>query len=63
MGVLLSNLIGKPMRELTEIANRISFGQLDLEIPAKGPREMRELAHSFDRMRISIKAALDRLRK
>ncbi len=63
MAVLLSNLIGKPMRELTGVANRISFGQLDLEIPSKGPREMRELALSFDRMRISIKAALDRLRK
>jgi HAMP domain-containing protein/DNA-directed RNA polymerase subunit RPC12/RpoP len=63
MAIILSKLIGKPMRELTDVANRISFGQLDLEIPSKGPREMRELAVAFDRMRISIKAALDRLRK
>ncbi len=63
MIIILSRLIGKPMRELTDVANRISFGQLDLEIHSKGPREMRELAVAFDRMRISIKSALDRLRK
>ena len=63
MAIFLSSLIAKPMSELTDVANRISFGQLDLEIPSKGPREMRELATAFDRMRVSIKAALDRLRK
>ncbi len=63
MMLLLSSLIGKPMRELTDVANRISFGQMDLNINSKGPREMRELAVAFDRMRISIKAALKRLKK
>ena len=61
--LLLSKLIGKPMRDLTDVANRISFGQMDLTITSKGPREMRELAVAFDRMRISIKAALERLKK
>jgi HAMP domain-containing protein len=63
MLLLLSKLIAKPMRELTDIANRISFGQLDLVITPRGPREMRELATAFERMRFSIKAAMDRLRK
>ena len=63
MLLLLSKLIAKPMRELTDIANRISFGQLDLVITPRGPREMRELAAAFERMRFSIKAAMDRLRK
>ncbi len=63
MIILLSTLIAKPLRVLTDVANRISFGQLDLNVPSKGPREMRELAVAFDRMRISIKAAMDRLKK
>jgi len=63
MIMILSRLIGKPMRDLTDVANRISFGQLDLEITPHGPREMRELAQAFDRMRVSIKTALDRLRR
>ncbi len=60
---LLTRTITKPMQELTEVANRISLGELDLTVSPRGPREMRELAAAFERMRFSIKAAVDRLRK
>ncbi|HID69485.1 MAG TPA: HAMP domain-containing protein [Desulfobacterales bacterium] len=60
---LLTRTITRPMQELTDVANRISLGELDLTISPRGPREMRELAAAFERMRFSIKAAVDRLRK
>jgi len=61
--LLLSRAISKPTKELTEIANRISLGEMDLTITPKGPREMRELAIAFERMRFSVKAAMDRLKR
>jgi methyl-accepting chemotaxis protein len=59
---LLTRKITKPLQELTDIANRISLGELDLVVVPSGPREMRELATAFERMRFSIKSAVDRLR-
>ncbi len=61
--LILTRAITRPMQELTDVANRISLGELDLEIKPSGPREMRQLAAAFDRMRYSIKTAMDRLRK
>ncbi len=61
--IFLTRTISKPMRELTDVANRISLGEMDLTVQPKGPREMRELAVAFERMRYSIKAAMDRLRR
>lgn len=58
----LTRTITRPMQELTEVANRISLGELDLSVSLKGPREMRELASAFERMRFSIKAAVDRMK-
>ncbi len=57
----LTRTITKPLHQLTDIANRISLGELDLTVTPSGPREMRELATAFERMRNSIKAAVDRL--
>ncbi len=59
--LFLTRMITKPMQELTNVANRISLGELDLVVEPDGPREMRALAVAFERMRISIKAAVERL--
>ncbi|MCI5117734.1 MAG: HAMP domain-containing protein [Candidatus Electrothrix sp. LOE1_4_5] len=59
--VLLNKLITQPMRTLTNVANRISLGELDLAIIATGPREIRELGAALERMRHSIKVAMERL--
>jgi len=61
--LLLNRAISKPTKELTEVANRISLGEMDLTITPRGPREMRELAIAFERMRFSVKAAMDRLKR
>lgn len=61
--LLLTRAITKPTRQLTDMANRISLGEMDLTITPRGPREMRELAIAFERMRYSVKAAMDRLKK
>jgi len=39
------------------------LGEMDLTITPRGPREMRELAVAFERMRYSVKAAMERLKK
>ncbi|MCW5213261.1 HAMP domain-containing protein [Desulfobulbus sp. TB] len=59
--VFLNKLITQPMRNLTNVANRISLGELDLAIIATGPREIRELGAALERMRHSIKVAMERL--
>ncbi len=61
--VILKRTITKPMEELTNVANRISLGEMGLAVTPDGPREMRELAVAFERMRFSIKVAMDRLKK
>ena len=60
--VLLSRAITRPMQELTDVANRISLGDLDLTVSPSGPRETRELGAAFERMRFSIKTAVDRMK-
>jgi len=59
---LLARFISQPLQDLTEMANRISQGEVDEQIVPKGPREIRILARSLDRMRISIRGALKRLK-
>ena len=59
--VLLDKLIIEPTRSLTNVANRISLGELDLAIMAAGPREIRKLGAALERMRHSIKVAMERL--
>ncbi|MCI5147874.1 MAG: HAMP domain-containing protein [Candidatus Electrothrix sp. MAN1_4] len=62
MFVLLNKLITEPIRTMTNIANRISLGELNLAIMAAGPREIRNLGAALERMRHSMKVAMERLR-
>lgn len=59
--LFLTRSITRPMQELTDVANRISLGDMNLAVRSRGPREMRNLAIAFERMRRSIKAAMERL--
>jgi HAMP domain-containing protein len=54
-------LIIRPARSLTNAANRISLGELDLAIAAEGSRELRDLALAVERMRHSVRIAVERL--
>lgn len=61
--LVIARFIGLPLMKLTRIVNRISLGELDLTIAPHGPREVQELARACERMRYSVKNAIERLRK
>jgi len=61
LAALLNSLVVRPARSLTSIANRISLGELDLAITAEGSRELRDLGAALERMRHSVRIAVERL--
>jgi HAMP domain-containing protein len=61
--VLLNRAITKPLTEVTDVVNRISLGEMNLDIVPKGPREIRELAEAFQRMQQSVRYIIRRLEK
>lgn len=59
LNLMLSYLIVKPITELSEAANEISTGNMDIpEFADKGKDEMAMLAKSFNRMRRSLQKAI-----
>jgi len=62
--VLMMVTIIKPLRELTEVAEQFSEGQLKLKIPGlKRKDEIGNLARSLDRLGTSVVIAMQRLQK
>jgi HAMP domain-containing protein len=64
VGWLLSVRITRPIEQLTRIADAISKGELisnSVEVQDKG--EIGQLAHAFERMRVSMIKAFERLRQ
>jgi len=53
----------QPIRYLSEVADKISMGELDTPIQIKQKGEVGALAESIERMQTSVKAAIERLRK
>ncbi len=60
---VISRGITRAARHLAAAAESISRGDLDVPIEVKTGDEMQDLADSIDRMRISLKAAIERLRR
>ncbi len=58
---LLAKTISRPINDLRDLADKISMGEVDQRIVPKGPREIRNLGRSLDRMRASIRTALKRM--
>jgi HAMP domain-containing protein len=52
-----------PIRHLSEVANKISMGDLDAPVAVKATGEVGVLAESIERMQTSVKAAIERLQK
>jgi HAMP domain-containing protein len=52
-----------PIRYLSEVADKISMGELDTPVRIKGKGEVGVLAESIERMQTSVKAAIERLQK
>lgn len=61
--IFVARTISAPIRSLTQAAEKISLGDIDLPIDVKGRGEIGELASSLERMRFSIKAAMHRMRR
>ncbi|MBI4850665.1 MAG: HAMP domain-containing protein [Acidobacteria bacterium] len=62
VAIFAAQKLTKPIIELTEASNNISLGKLDESIQIKSDDEIGQLAEALERMRISLKQALDRLR-
>ena len=60
--LILVRAISVPLKELTQVVDRISVGELDLVIRPRGPREIRNLAMAFERMRYSFTMMSKRLK-
>jgi methyl-accepting chemotaxis protein len=66
LGVLLAITITRsitvPLANLVKVSDKISTGELDTPVPVAAKDEIGELAESMERMRISIKALVERMR-
>ena len=62
VNLLLELVVIRPVKRLSEMADRVSRGELGVEgVATTGPDEVAVLAGSFDRMRISLVKALGML--
>jgi len=59
----LGRAIGTPLKKLTEVAERISVGDLGAEIKIKSRDEIGNLAEAILRMQDSLRLAIERLRR
>ncbi|MEW6374379.1 MAG: HAMP domain-containing protein [Thermodesulfobacteriota bacterium] len=53
----------RPIHYLSEVADKISMGELDTPIQIKAKGEVGVLAESIERMQMSVKAAIERLQR
>src|SRR4030042_2966082 len=60
---VLGRTIGTPIKKLTDVAERISVGDMDAEIKIKSKDEIGNLAEAISRMQESLRLAIERLRR
>jgi HAMP domain-containing protein len=63
LAVGITRSVTVPVGRLVEAADRISMGELDMAMEVHSRDEIGELADSMERMRVSLKAAMERLKK
>jgi methyl-accepting chemotaxis protein len=63
VALLAGRAITKPINQLTDVAERISLGELDAEIQVKSKDEIGDLAAAIQRMADSIRLSIERLRR
>ena len=63
IALVASRAVVKPIRTLTEAANRISVGELGVEINTQSRDEIGDLAEAITRMQDSIRLSIERLRR
>jgi two-component system NtrC family sensor kinase len=62
-GALLELQVLRPMRALERSAGQVAAGRLDVEAPTDGPRELAELAQTFNEMTASLRRQQAELRE
>jgi signal transduction histidine kinase len=62
IAVLLARSVYRPVRRVTEAADRMAQGQYDQEVPVAGPREIKGLASGFNQMARQVRMAEQKLR-
>jgi HAMP domain-containing protein len=62
LSVIVARTITKPLGRLAEVADRMSLGELDIDIDVAGKNEVGQLAESLRRMQASLRSAIERLR-
>lgn len=60
---IYSYSVVSPIRHLSEVADKISMGDLNAKVDVKAKGEIGVLAQSIERMQTSVKAAIERLQK
>jgi methyl-accepting chemotaxis protein len=63
VAMLAGRAITRPINQLTDVAERISLGELDAEIRVKSKDEIGDLAGAIQRMADSIRLSIERLRR
>ncbi len=63
IALLASRTIVKPIKELTEAADRISVGDMDVEIKNRSKDEIGDLAEAITRLQDSIRISISRLQR
>ena len=63
LALIFSRSISKSIIRLTEAADTISLGEFDVPVEKKSNDELGDLAEALERMRLSLRAALERLRR
>jgi HAMP domain-containing protein len=58
---LYSASVVKPIRRLSDVADRISMGDLEATVTVEGEAEVAKLGRSIERLRTSVKTAIERL--
>jgi len=63
LALIISRSITRPIAHLAKVADRMSLGELDVDIDVDGNNEVGQLAESLRRMQTSLRSAIDRLRQ
>jgi HAMP domain-containing protein len=63
LALLFARSISSAIIRLTEAADTISLGEFDVPVQRKSNDELGDLAEALERMRISLRSALERLRR
>lgn len=63
LSLFIAVTITRPLNHLADVADRMSLGELDVEIDVESKNEIGQLAESLRRMQASLRSAIERLRQ